>query len=271
MNPSPCCDLAAHASCRAAVESLAALRRQPGPVRGLPLPTNLLRHSDEQTVAGLAAVLTAIDQHDLIAPGDTAAFRDWGVVAAPRFVGRPSVAQTMARFLAEGAWGLSPHVIPHRSLHSVPGTISQALGLHGPNFGVGGGPGCEAEAILAGLTLLHEMHLPGVWVILSRMEPEGYCDPESGQAAPGTVAHAIALALRPCTSATRTILEVAVSPTVSAPPLCLAAVEDLVARSEHQAEASHPLDGIGRLTLRRGVALAGPHRPFFAHAARVDA
>jgi hypothetical protein len=58
-------------------------------------------------------------------------------------------------------------VIPHRSLHSVSGTISQALKIHGPNFGVGGGPHGAAKAMLAAGALLECEPVSGVWVILT--------------------------------------------------------------------------------------------------------
>jgi hypothetical protein len=191
------CDVAAHAGLRVPVESLPELRRQPGPVVGEPLPPAFLKHADEQTVAGLAAVFRAIHDHHL---GNGQAlhgyYRDWGVLAAPRFLGRPALAAALQRFQAEGAWGVSPHLIPHRSLHSISGTVSQALKVHGPNFGVGGGPGSELEALLAALALLERQRLPGVWVVLTRLDPEAPPDP-NGRPAPGTACVALALALVP--------------------------------------------------------------------------
>src|SRR5438067_465552 len=74
--------------------------------------------------------------------------------------------------------GLSPHFIPHRSQHAISGTISQALKIHGPNFGAGGGPGAAAEALLAGAVLLEGSRLPGVWVVLTGWDPEYVPDPE---------------------------------------------------------------------------------------------
>src|SRR5262249_16694139 len=80
------------------------------------------------------------------------------------FLGRASLALALQRFAQEGAWGVSPHLIPHRSLHSISGTVSQALGIHGPNFGVGGGPHGAAEGVLAATGLLSEGYLPAGWV-----------------------------------------------------------------------------------------------------------
>jgi hypothetical protein len=187
--------VAGHAEARVAAEAVPELRRQPGPVPGEPLPASFLKHADEQTVAGLTAVYRAVHDHALGAAFPQG-FRDWGVVAGPRFLGRPAMAASLQRYLAEGAWGVSPHMIPHRSLHSISGTVSQALKVHGPNFGVGGGPGCEAEALLVATALLERRRLPGVWVVLTRLDPELPPD-DSGRPTPGTFCQALALALVP--------------------------------------------------------------------------
>ena len=184
------CAVAARALLRVPVEQVAPLRKQPGPAPS-PFPVSFLKHSDEQTVVALAAVFTAIRDHQL--PGD---FRHWGAVAGPRFLGRATTAAAVPRFLAEGAWGVSPHVVPHRSLHAVSGTLSQALKLHGPNFGVGGGPGSEGELMLADMALLQGMRLPGVWLLFSRCQPD-LCPDGSGAPPPGTEIQALALALVP--------------------------------------------------------------------------
>ncbi|MHB1423224.1 MAG: hypothetical protein ACYC3I_08530 [Gemmataceae bacterium] len=182
--------MAAHAVVRVSLESLPELRRKPGPVPGEPLPTYFLKHADEQTVAALCAVYHAIHEAGL----QTTCFRDWGVVAAPLFLGRAAMAAALQRFAVEGAWGVSPHLIPHRSLHSISGTISQALKIHGPNFGVGGGPGGQSEILLAATALLEGKGLPGVWVVLTGLEPELPPD-EAGRLVPGTQAVGQALAL----------------------------------------------------------------------------
>jgi hypothetical protein len=190
------CDVAAHAGVRVPCEAVGPLRRQPGPIYGDPFPTSFLKHVDEQTVVGLTAIFQAIHDHGLTpAPGNSG-FSAWGVVAAPRFLGRSTMAAALQRFAAEGAWGVSPHVIPHRSLHSVSGTVSQALRIHGPNFGVGGGPGAAAEAVLAAAALLACRHLPGVWLVLTALDPEVAPD-DKGRPAPGTLCAALALALVP--------------------------------------------------------------------------
>ena len=186
------CGLAAQGQARLPVEQLPQLRRCPGPADPNTLPPGFLKHADEQTVAGMVAVLHAIADHRLTGTD----FRSWGVLGAPLFLGRNTVGAALARFAAEGAWGVSPHLIPHRSLHSLSGTISHALKIHGPNFGVSCGPGAVSEALLNAAALLHAQRLPGLWLVLTRMDPELPPIP-SGQPVPGTFAVGLALALVP--------------------------------------------------------------------------
>jgi hypothetical protein len=160
------------------------------------LPASFLKHADEQTIAGLAAVYHAIHDHDLAPDGDPRRFQSWGALAAPRFLGRPTLVTALHRFTAEGAWGVSPHLIPHRSLHAISGTVSQALKIHGPNFGVGGGPSAAGEVLLAAAAMLECQGLPGVWVVLTGYDPEAAPD-ETGRLTAGTSCVGVALALTP--------------------------------------------------------------------------
>jgi hypothetical protein len=157
--------LAALGTVRANLEMIARLRREPGDPA---LSPQLLKHSDEQTVVGLAALLQARSNGNL---GGEDVSR-WGIVAAPQHVGRTATADTLTRFTRRGVTGASPLIVPHRSLHSISGTISEALGIHGPNLAVSGGPGNLAEGLLAALTLLNENRLPGIWVVLTQWDPE---------------------------------------------------------------------------------------------------
>jgi hypothetical protein len=154
--------VAGHAVVQASIEELRALRQTLTLPGHEPLPAAFLKHADDQTVAGMAAVFQAIATHHLKHD-----FSRWGVIAAPRFLARATLAQALKRFAQEGAWGVSPHLIPHRSLHSVSGTVSQALQIHGPNFGVGGGPFGAAKAMLAAAAMVGNSALSGVWVVLS--------------------------------------------------------------------------------------------------------
>jgi hypothetical protein len=156
------------------------------------LPTTLLKHADEQTVVGLSAILHAIGAYGLQAVD----FTDWGVLAAPRLLARSTMIVSLQRFVAEGAWGVSPHVIPHRSLHSPSGTVSHALKIRGPNFGVGGGPEGAVEALLAAVAMLARRPVPGLWVVWTAQEPEGEMD-VAGRGDPNTICRALAVALTP--------------------------------------------------------------------------
>src|SRR5215469_11089071 len=84
------CQVAAHASLRASAELIAQLRRQPCAVGPEPLPASFLRHSEEQTVVALTAVLRAVTR----AGWEGRSFADWGIVAAGNFFGRNGMAQT---------------------------------------------------------------------------------------------------------------------------------------------------------------------------------
>jgi Beta-ketoacyl synthase, N-terminal domain len=163
-----CCAVAAHGVIEADSQAVAALRTAPSPPGVPALPANFLKHADEQTVVGLFAVFQAIQNHGL-ADED---FADWAVIAAPRFFGRAILAAALRRFSLEGAWGVSPHLIPHRSQHSLSGTISQALGIHGPNLGVGGGPSSASEVALVAASFVAKEEVPGLWVVLTAWDPE---------------------------------------------------------------------------------------------------
>jgi hypothetical protein len=155
-----------------------------------PLAPTFLKHPDDQTVVGLAAVFDAIKRHQL----NTTDFHGWSVVCAPRFLGRIATAAAIQRFAKEGAWGISPHHIPHFSLHSPSGTISLALKSRGPNLGVGGGPNSASEAIYASLSLLAEPETTGVWVVFTGWQPEVALQPTDERL---PVCRAAALALAP--------------------------------------------------------------------------
>ena len=186
------CDVAAHAWVRVPMEAVPELRRKPGPWCEPPLPLNALKQADEQTVAAVSAVHHALHRHGL----DAAAFRDWGVLAAPYYMGRPAMAAAVQRYQTEGAWGASPHLPAHRSLHSPSGTISQLFKFRGPNIGVCGGPGCATEVLAAAAALLARNRVPGVWVVLTAFDPDVPPN-RAGALAAGTHCAALALALTP--------------------------------------------------------------------------
>jgi 3-oxoacyl-(acyl-carrier-protein) synthase len=159
---------------RAGGKELAGLRRNPGTLSGSQFPAGRLKHVDAQTVVGVAAVLRAIEESGL----DPNGFGEWSVVAAPRFLGRATFDTVFPQFLAEGAWGVSPHLVANHSLHAVSGMISQTLKAHGPNLGAGGAPCQEIEAFLAAGTLIDAGLSAGVWVVLTGCEHEGGAEGE---------------------------------------------------------------------------------------------
>ena len=126
-------------------------------------------------------------------------FADWGVVAAPNLFGRVNIAFSIQRFGEEGAWGISPQLIPHQSLHGMSGTISQGLKIHGPNFGVCGAASSELDAFLITAAMLADGRLPGLWVVLTGYESE-WIPAADGRPTPAPLCRAVALALTPADS-----------------------------------------------------------------------
>jgi len=186
------CGVAAYGVVEARLAALPALREQPGWPPERKIPPRFLRHADEQTVVGLAAVLRAMQQPPLAQQ----CFDDWGVVAAPHFPGRIGGATAMAKFQQEGPATVSPHVIPQHSLHSVSSTISIALAMHGPTFGVGGGPEALAEALSVAMTFFQHGCWPGLWLVLTQWEPEPLPD-GLGSSTIDALCRGVALALVP--------------------------------------------------------------------------
>ncbi|HJZ91406.1 MAG TPA: hypothetical protein VKE40_11075 [Gemmataceae bacterium] len=122
------------------------------------LSSAVLKQCDELTLAALDAVRQAA----AALPHPT---QDWGVVASVRIPGRRRMAETLTRFRERGAWGVTPHFIPHCLLHSAPGLIAQALGLHGPSAGVGGTVHTEDDVLRAAAGWLAGGDLPGAWLV----------------------------------------------------------------------------------------------------------
>jgi hypothetical protein len=162
------CDVVAWGSYRASAADLPDLRKSPGTLGDEPMPNGLLRHVDEQTVVGVAAVLKAVRESGL----EPSSFVRWSVLAAPRFLGRAKFEASFPQYQAEGAWGVSPHLVPGHSLHSPSGTISQVLHAHGANLGIGGTPGGEREAFLVAATWLQADWADGVWLVLTSRDPK---------------------------------------------------------------------------------------------------
>lgn len=190
---SPECTLAIAATGRVAcpleeVADLAANLRLPN---GEPIPSSALKVSDQQTIVGMAAVLEAIDRGGL----HSTDMSDWGIVGAPRFLGRLHSAEFFDRWRKGKARKLSLFFVPHRSLHAVSGTISQVLRMHGPNFGAGGGYEALSEGLITAVTLMQLGQLPGLWIVLTQNHPEPEPDDEGNNRLDSTC-YGIALAVR---------------------------------------------------------------------------
>ena len=189
------CRVAAAATLCGSAAEIAAWRKQPVVVGAEKLPASLLKQAEDQTILGLMTVLTALEQqgwHERF-------FADWGVIAAGNNFGRLSIAQAILRYRQEGAWGVSPNLIPHQSLHAMSGTISQVLKIFGPNFGVNGGPNAGPDAFLIAAAMLMERRLPGLWLVLTGYEPE-WIPAADGNNLPAPLCQAVALALTPTES-----------------------------------------------------------------------
>jgi len=187
---SAACGVASHALVEATLAEIPGLRDQSVP-EGVPsLPPRFLRHSDEQTVIGIRAVLTAIAAH----PEPRPSFEDYGVVAAACQSGRIATAQSLAMLRTAGGVAVSPHIVPQCSLHSLAGAVSVALGMHGPNSGVSGGKHAVSEGMFTSLSLLAaDASLPGIWLVVSGWTEEPSLDatgkpdctpPQDGRPAP---------------------------------------------------------------------------------------
>jgi hypothetical protein len=202
------CALGAFGIAAASADRIDGLRQKPGPPLKQRISPVLLKYSDEQAVMGLAAVLEAAHRFGL----HETDFTDWGVIAAPCAIGRPKLAGILTRHDQEGVRGVSPMSVPHLSLHSLSGTISQALHSHGINFGVSSGPDHVAEGLLAAAAVVTENALPGLWLVLTGWDSIPVSD-EEGRclASNGTfpICRGVALALQfPGTDPTKPRLRV---------------------------------------------------------------
>jgi len=254
------CAVAAHAMVEACPEAMETLRTTLGQESDSPLPPRFLRYADEQTVVGMAAVLQAMAAF----PVPRTDFSDWGVLAAPCLLGRINGACTLSKFQQSGPAAVSPHAIPQLSLHSVSSAISVGLGMHGPNFGIGGGPESLAEGLTVGLSFLDETILPGIWLVFTQWDREPIPDGLGGSCI-DTVCRAVAMALVPGTTAGATLrlslwhplrrLKVVGLPSRTAPPdrrpglMELSGALAALTAGNQSARWSYPLPWGGRMEL----------------------
>jgi len=153
------------------------LARQPAVLGAPRLPARFLRHADEQTIVGLHAVLR------VLGTGDFAQRRDLtcdAVVAASCRAGQLTAARTMVGLEQQGTVGVTPHVVPQCSLHSLASAVSVALGMHGPNIGVAGGPAAINEGLMAAASLAMTLVTPAsIWLIVTGWDDDPCLDDES--------------------------------------------------------------------------------------------
>ena len=188
-------DILAMSAARLAPSELSEIRRRSLPCFAGSLSPHLLKHSDEQTLASLAALAGALE--DLgVANRD---FGDWAVVSSSRYLGRSAFAGVLAKYDMEGPWGVSVQVIPHCVAHAVSGTISLALGNHGPCIGAGGAPSGEIDALMAAAGLLTSGQCPAAWVVFSAWLPELTIN-RGGRPTSEPICSAAALAIAPHSS-----------------------------------------------------------------------
>lgn len=161
------CAVIAHGLAQATLEDIGRLRKDPGPGRPAALDHQIMKYADEHTVLALAAMLDGRTR----LPADTDC-SSWGVVAAPRWPGRLGIAGALEKFHDVGARGVSALLIPTLCLHSLSGTISLVFGMHGPNFGVGGGLAAVADGLVSAIMVQCEQRPPGVWLIFTEWNVE---------------------------------------------------------------------------------------------------
>jgi hypothetical protein len=142
------------------LEQLQQLRTELRLPDGQPLPHAFVRHADEQTLAALAVALQLREQLPPLPQPER-----WGVLAAPEYFGKEATLAALQRYSLDGPGAISPHLIPNHCLHSLSGSLSVLLGLHGPNYGVGGGPGQLVDLLLAGMLETVQQPVPGFWLV----------------------------------------------------------------------------------------------------------
>jgi hypothetical protein len=183
--------VAAYGVAEVPLAAVAGLRRSLGPPGQPPFPATFLKAAEDQTVVALAAVARAVEAGGL----QQESLASWGVIAAPRSLGRLAAAEALHKFEQGGASKVSPFLVPHHSLHSMSGTISQGFRTYGPNFGVGGHSRAVVEGLLAALALLHEASATGLLLVLSECDPEPVPGREGASLAP-ILYRVLALAFR---------------------------------------------------------------------------
>jgi len=242
------CGVAGHALLEVKLTDIAAVRELPVPAGITPLPARFLRHADEQTVVGLRAVLESVAACRAAGTSDAESdFADYGVVSAPCQPGRIPAAHCLNLLRSDGPSTVSPHIVPQCSLHSIAGAVSVALGMHGPNVGVSGGPHALSEGLMASMTLLSTGAAPGIWFVATTWDCEPTLDADGAPVErafdpPICVAFAVALTAATAPAASRLVLRIApLSPPPRQPRLVRSPADDV--RRFAQAIEAAAVDG----------------------------
>src|SRR5438067_7535726 len=106
-------DLRGFGTARADLTAIAAMRKSLPAWAPHDTPGHFLKHADEQTVLAVSGLDRAIQGSGLAAES----YRDWAIIAAPRYIGRIAGTTTLDRYSRGGGSAISPHVIPQHSLH----------------------------------------------------------------------------------------------------------------------------------------------------------
>lgn len=192
-SPIPSLDLPIRAwgFAQAELEEFDALRKQLPTWAAPDTPAHFFRYSDEQAILAAWAIDDAIRRSEM----QPAQLIDWGILAAPEFLGRHQTASYLDRYLRNGAPRASPNSIVQHSLHSVSGTLSILLASRGPNVGIGGGREAFVEGLLAALTLFDLRTAPGCWLVATAWDPPPLPDTKGHCASPARC-YAVALAIQ---------------------------------------------------------------------------
>jgi hypothetical protein len=227
-------------------------RKAPGPSGSLK-PASHLKLADEQTVVACAAVIDACARQGW----SPESFTDWGVLAAPTYIGRARLAPSFRRFQKSGARGVSPLIIPTMSNHAVAGTLCLILRSHGLNFGIGGSTPMLDELLLNAMSLCDGNNCPGIWAVMTAWQPEPIPD-DDGQSTSPAVGVGVALAITP--NVTNDVVQLDRSCSGGTGQGTVFELADFLEESEIGAAWYCPIPGGGALTItRRAVArrLAG--------------
>jgi hypothetical protein len=179
--------IVARGAARLTMPELAALRKESLPNLPVRLSPQLLRYSDEQTLAALVALSEATKSIALASKD----FGDWAIVSTSRNLGRSAFAAVVDKYRSEGPWGVSVQVIPHCTAHAVAGTLSLAIGSHGPCIGAGDD---ELNAVLSAACVLRQPGWCGAWIVFSGWLPELTID-TSGRPTSDSICTAAAIAV----------------------------------------------------------------------------